>query len=152
MNARTNRFLAGLLVAGTLALPAAALAHRGDGFGYGPMRGNPESHRMMGLRALDLTEAQRDQVFKLRHEQAPALREKMQAARKAHGELRALATATTFDGARARELADAQAKAMAEAALLRAETMNRMMAVLTPEQRATLDELRAQRGPRGHRR
>lgn len=149
MNARTNRFLAGLLVAGTLALPTAVLAHRGDSFGYGPMGGKSESHRMMGLRGLDLTEAQREQVFKLRHEQAPALREKREAVRKAQQALRELATAPTFDSARARELADAQGKAMADAALLRAETMNRMVAVLTPEQRAKLDELRAQRGHRG---
>lgn len=144
-------YVAALLLAGSvaLAIPGAAQAHRGDGFGAGYGHG-PRSE-MRGMRALDLTEAQRDQIFKLRHEQAPALRDKMQAARKAGQALREIASAPSYDSARAKELAEAQAKAMSEAALLRAEMNHRVLAVLTPEQRAKLNERRAQRGPRGPR-
>lgn len=169
MKARTP-ILATLLVASSLALALPAHAHRGDGFGpgmgpgygqgFGPgammggMRGGPGMGGfggMRGMAALDLTDAQRDQIFKIRHEQAPALREKMEAAHKARLELHGLAGSANYDSAKARQLADAQAKAMADATLLRTEMMNKMSAVLTPEQRAKWQELQAQRGPRGPR-
>lgn len=73
MNLRTHPYLAGLLVAGSLAfaVPGVALAQPGA---HG---GAMQAHQMRGggmgmLRGLDLTEAQRDQVFKIFHDQAPA--------------------------------------------------------------------------------
>jgi periplasmic protein CpxP/Spy len=99
------------------------------------------------LRGLDLSQAQRDQVFKIFHEQAPVMREHANVARAASRELRSAATSASFDRARARTLADQQAKAMAEMAFLRADAMSRVVAILTPEQRQKLQELR-QRSPR----
>src|SRR5438309_3513891 len=70
-----RRHVANFLLASSLGLglPAAneALAQ--------PMPGGmgDGGHPMMRLRGLDLTEAQRDQVFKIFHEQAPAVHEQM---------------------------------------------------------------------------
>lgn len=97
------------------------------------------------LRALDLTEAQRDQIFKIQHEQAPAFRDPMKRVRASHDELHKLAIAEPFDAAAVRRAADTQAKAMADLAVLRAQTTNRVRAVLTPEQRAKLDQMHEQR-------
>lgn len=94
------------------------------------------------MRGLDLTEAQREQVRGIFKEQAPALRSRMEIVRKAHQELRAASLEPSFDSARVRQLADNGAKAMADAAVLRAETMSKVVALLTPEQRAKLEERR----------
>jgi Spy/CpxP family protein refolding chaperone len=106
------------------------------GGGHGMHDGGPRQW----LRGLDLSEAQRDQVFKIFHDQAPAIREQANAARRAGQELRQAALSGGFDRARARQLADVQAKALSEMALLRADTMSRVVALLTPEQRQKLQQ------------
>jgi Spy/CpxP family protein refolding chaperone len=133
--------LAGLALATSFAfaLPDAAQADPG-------MRGQREGAHFM--RGLDLTQEQRDQVFKIFHDQAPALRERAQAARDARQELRKLSLAPGFDGAKARQLADAAAKAQADVAVMRAESMSKVVALLTPEQRAKLEQGRERRGHR----
>lgn len=118
----------------------------------GPMgegRMHHGTHRdgpMMHLRALGLTEAQQDQIFKIHHDSVPAMREQMKQVRKARLELRQLAMADKFDEGKARQLADQQAKAMANMAVMRAQTAHRVRQVLTPEQRQKMDEMR-NRGP-----
>ena len=102
--------------------------------------------RMGQMEALGLTEAQKDQLFKIRHDSVPPMREQMKQVHKARLELRQLAMADKFDEAKARQLADQQAKAMANMAVMRAQTANRMRQVLTPEQRQKLDEMRNRRG------
>lgn len=156
MNLVRNPLLASLLAAGSLAfgIPEAQAqpfehgramqAHQMHG-------GGMERGGMRMLRGLDLSEAQRDQIFKIFHDQAPAMRERMKAARAAHEELRKATTAANFDSARVRQAADAVGKAHADAAYARAETMSRALAVLTPEQRTKLEQRREQgprRGPR----
>jgi Spy/CpxP family protein refolding chaperone len=143
--------LASLLAAGSLAfaIPAA----QAQPFEHGRAM---QAHQVRGggmgmLRGLDLTEAQRDQVFKIFHDQAPAMRERMKATRAAHEELRKATTAQPFDSARVRQLADAVGKAHADAAYARAESMSRVAAVLTPEQRAKLEQRREHGPRRGHR-
>jgi len=97
-------------------------------------------HPMMRLRALGLSEAQQDQVFKLVHEQAPAMHEQMkQVAPLARGAAEAL-DGRALDEGRARQLADVQAKALATLAVMRAQTMSRVREILTPEQRARMDQ------------
>lgn len=147
---KINPYLAALLAASSLAfvLPSAQAHSMGGGHGaYGEMRGHDMRGGVRMLRGLDLTEAQREQVRGIFKEQAPAMRERMQIARKAHQELRAASLAPSFDSARVRELADSAAKAMADAAVLRAEATSKVVALLTPEQRAKLEE-RRQRGER----
>ncbi len=97
---------------------------------------------MMHMRGLNLTEAQQDQIFKIHHDSVPAMREQMKQVRKARTELRQIAMADKFDEARARQAADAQARAVAAMALMHAQTMNRVRQVLTPEQRQKMDEMR----------
>jgi Spy/CpxP family protein refolding chaperone len=145
---KLNRYLAGLLLASSVALALPAQAHRGGPGGFDGMQGGPGGARM--LRQLDLTEQQRDQVFKIFHEQAPALREQAKAVRAAREELRKAAVDPGADAGRIRQLADAMGKAHADAAVQRAETLRRVAAVLTPEQRARLGELQA-RGREGRR-
>ncbi len=96
----------------------------------------------MPFRELNLSEAQRDQIFKIHYEQMPAMREQMKQIEKARNDLRQIAMADKFDEARARQAADAQAKAMSAMALMRAQSMNRVRQVLTPEQRQKMDQMR----------
>ena len=150
-----NSHLASFLVASSLALGISSAAEaqptergpaqvhhiRGESFRPGPQR---------WLRQLDLSEAQRDQVFKIFHDQAPAMREQMKVVRRTRDELRQAAASPNFDRTRARQLADAQAKAIGEMAFMRADSMSRVVAVLTPEQREKLQQMR-ERGPRRER-
>jgi periplasmic protein CpxP/Spy len=110
--------------------------HRGQGGGGGAM---------MHMRALGLSEAQQDQIFKIRHDAQPAMREQMKQVRKAREELRQVAMADKFDESRARQAADAQAKALSAMSVLRAQNMNRVRQVLTPDQRSKMDQMREQR-------
>src|SRR5204863_3757105 len=102
---------------------------------------------MMHMRALGLSEAQQDQIFKIRHDSEPALRDQMKQLRKSREDLRQLAMADKFDEARARQAADAQAKALSTMAVMRAQNMNRVRQVLTPEQRSKMDQMREQHRP-----
>ncbi|MCL2344270.1 MAG: Spy/CpxP family protein refolding chaperone [Desulfobulbus sp.] len=146
-----KRFIAASAVA--LALPLSASAFNGQ---PGAMRGGCDmggeagfAHPGMGgdglpryLHRLNLSEAQRDQIFAIMHAQAPTLRNNMKAVVKARSDLRALTTAPDFAEAKARELADAAAAAMGEMALNRAKTERQVFEVLTPEQRQQLTEMR----------
>ena len=109
---------------------------------HGGMRGGGA---MRHMRALGLSEAQQDQIFKIHHDAVPAMREHMKQARKAREDLRQIAMADKFDEARARQAADAQAKALGAMAVMRAQNMNRVRQVLTPEQRSKMDQMREHR-------
>lgn len=123
-----------------------------------PVAGSGLPHRPGGgffepmppyLLGLQLDEAQRDKVFAVLHAQAPLLREQAKALHQAETALRALSFAAAFDDARARTLADASARAMAELTLLRARGDSQILAILTPEQRRRVDEGPARSGPPG---
>jgi len=146
-----RRHVTKFLLASSCALGLAPLAAN-EAFAQmdeGMMRGGMH-HRgggdMMHMRGLNLTEQQRDQIFKIHHESVPAMREQMKQVQKARMDLRQVAMADKFDEAKARQAADAQAKAMANMAVMRAQTMNRVRQVLTPEQRQKMDEMRDRRG------
>jgi Spy/CpxP family protein refolding chaperone len=128
-----SRYLAGLLAATSLALALPAHAHSG-GPGHGA-QGAPDGARM--FRHLNLSAEQRDQVSKIFQEQAPAFRQRVEADRAAHEALR---KAAINPGSDIRPLADAAGKAHAEVAVLRAETVRKVIPLLTPEQRAKLEQ------------
>jgi Spy/CpxP family protein refolding chaperone len=148
--------------AAALALPTAAYAHGQPGEGPRACISQPHFQRdampppEMGpglhapglmpfphhLRELELADAQQDKLFELMHEQAPRHREKAKAASKALEDLRRLSASERYDAAQARALANAHAQALAEMALMHAELDAKIRAVLTPEQRKKLDELR----------
>ena len=149
----TNRFKTLLAVAGiAVATPFAAHAFGGHEYCGGPMMhremgfGGPEGgamHLPPFVRELKLSDAQRDQIFKIMHDQAPAFRDKAIAARKAHEELRDMAFSARYDEARVAALSDTEARAMAELTQMRLRTGNQIYQVLTPEQKKKADELKA---------
>jgi Spy/CpxP family protein refolding chaperone len=100
--------------------------------------GAHEMRAMRRLRKLELTEAQRDRIFGIFHEQADATRQQMKLVHRAHEALRQAALSPGFDRAQARRLADAAGNALSELAVMRAETLSRVAAVLTPAQRDKL--------------
>lgn len=112
----------------------------GFGPGHGPGRAGP-------LGGLRLSAAQQDQVFELRHAQAPREHAAMKAAHEARDGLRALAAAETYDARKAKELAAAHAQAVGELALLHAEFEHKLRALLSPEQRKEFDARTEGRGP-----
>src|SRR6266404_362057 len=119
-----RKHVANFLLASSLALGLTPLALAQ------PMeeRGMERGRHAMQLRTLGLSEAQQDQVFKIFHDSRPAVYEQIKQL------------------PRARQLADAQGKAMAELALLRVQTMRRVREVLTPEQRERMDQMRERGG------
>ena len=163
MNLRKKILIPLALVTTTAAaLPFAAQAMDGgphcDGHG-GPrfgMRGGMDHfeggmHMPPFIRELKLTEAQRDQIFKIMHEQAPALRDKAKEVRKAHADIRALTFSSGYDEAKVKALSESGAQAMAQIAQMRAASANQIYQLLTPEQRKKADEMKADfeaNGPR----
>lgn len=110
--------------------PSFAPEH-GPGFGPGPGFGG----RPPFFRGVELSEAQQDKVFTILHAEAPYLREQAKAAGKAREALRALASADKYDDAKAAALAKEAATAEANLALQHVRTQQKLLAVLTPEQR-----------------
>ena len=149
-----KRFLVAASVA--LAIPLGAAAFQGEpgghpGCGHFAGRGGPDMGGEMmfpHLRGLNLSEAQRDKIFEIMHAQAPLMREKAKAVRKAEDDLRALAAADDYSDAKARTLADTAAKAISEMSLARARAERQVFEALTPEQRKQLADFKASGGPR----
>jgi len=95
--------------------------------------------RPLFLRSVALSEAQEDKVFAILHAEKPYLRDQGKAAAKANEALREMAGADKYDDAKAASLAQAAATAMANISLQRVRTEQKLLAVLTPEQRKKLD-------------
>ncbi|MYM39842.1 Spy/CpxP family protein refolding chaperone [Duganella qianjiadongensis] len=112
----------------------------GAGHVHPPMDDMGAGPRPPFLHGLDLTEAQQDKVFAILHAQAPYLREQGKAAAKAHEALRAMGRAEQYDDAKAAALAKEAATAMANIALQHVRTEQKLLAVLSPEQRKKLAE------------
>jgi Spy/CpxP family protein refolding chaperone len=117
--------------------PSAGMPPMGPGF-MAP--GEP-----LMLRGLDLSEAQQDKVFALLHAQVPYLREQEKAAAKAHEALRTLAGGAQYDDAKAASLSQTAAQAIANIGLQHARTEQKLLALLSPEQRKKLAESRPPR-------
>jgi Spy/CpxP family protein refolding chaperone len=126
----------------------------GHGFGPGPRNGMRSFGGFGGfggspvLRGVELTEAQQDKVFAILHDQAPYLRDQAKAAAKAHEALRALSTSDKYDDAKAASLAQAGATAMANITLQHVRTDQKLLALLTPEQRKKQAEEKPRHWPR----
>lgn len=143
-----RRFLLAAGIAAAIPLSASALqGHAGapgacgggmpDGAGKHAMGGDPLPPYLHGL---NLSEAQRDKVFAIMHAQAPVMRDRAKALHKVEDDLRALAVTPDYSEAKARALADAAAKAMAEMALARTKVDRQVFEILTLEQRKQLAE------------
>ncbi|WP_066452568.1 Spy/CpxP family protein refolding chaperone [Castellaniella caeni] len=133
--------LAAAIVAAPLAASAANTGPADGGARHFQKTGHAWGHHGDGwLRGLDLTQAQQDQIFKIRHDQEQAVYDQKKAAKEAMRSLRELGQADTFDPAKAKQAADALGQAQGQLALLRAQTQSQIRAVLTPDQRQKLAE------------
>lgn len=112
---------------------------------HGPAFGMPGD--VPFLRGVELTEAQQDKVFAILHGQVPYLREQHRAREKAERALSDLHGAAKYDDAAAVKLAQASSQAMANITLQHLRTEQKVLAVLTPEQRRLVEEAKA-RPPR----
>jgi periplasmic protein CpxP/Spy len=147
MSQKKNPYLSSFLAASSLALgiamPAFGQMPPGDPM-HAPQLRSFEGLRLGGPmpfpRDLDLTDMQDEQIFRIFHEQAPALREQMKNVRRLREQMNEAVRAEKFDRTRVRELAQAHGKAIAELEVMHAEAMRKVREVLTVEQRARLDE------------
>ncbi|MEH2920530.1 ATP-independent periplasmic protein-refolding chaperone Spy [Samsonia erythrinae] len=135
------RKLTAMLVASSLALGAAGIAHANDApKGHGPehkmMKDGREHRGMMGpdamFRELNLTEAQKQQIKTIMKDSHEKMHKAMQAD---HRDLHNLIASDTFDAAKAQAQLD-KADAARKARMLDGlETKNKIYNVLTPEQK-----------------
>jgi Spy/CpxP family protein refolding chaperone len=115
------------------------------GFKQGHQDGVP--HYLHGL---TLTQAQQDQLFALRHEQAPVLREQQKERRALYQALREASQAPAFDDAKVQQIATGLANLEREHVLMRARNQAKIMALLTPEQREKVSAFKLERAQRKH--
>jgi periplasmic protein CpxP/Spy len=139
-------------VAGGAVALAQAPAPGGPGV-HGPGRGGRGGPGAdVGLRGVDLTDAQRDQVRAI-HEshrsEFDAARTKLRDAHRAFAEATG---AATIDEAAIRARSAEVAAAMADEAILRAKVRAEVFAILTPEQQQKANEVRSSMPPRRQRR
>lgn len=92
------------------------------------------------FRGLDLTEAQRDQMFELRHSSKPQMRELRKRKGTAKRAIREMVLTGQIDQARLDTLSNEIGQVTADMVRARVATRVEMMKVLTPEQRAKLKE------------
>lgn len=95
------------------------------------------------VHGLNLTEAQRDAIFNIMHDQAPLMRDKMKALHKSQEALQMLTMSNQYDDTKAKTLAEDAAEDMAALSLLRAQSEHKIYALLTPEQRKQANEIKA---------
>ena len=104
-----------------------------------PMMGPDQEPTPPFLHGVSLTEEQRDKMFEIMHAQMPGLRAREKELRQAHEALLRVSLSGEFDDIKAKSLADAGARAMAEIALTRARLDHKVYRLLTSEQRKQID-------------
>ena len=148
-----------LLAAGLITIAATGIAvaeHGANGEKSGHCtKGHHGKHHQAGphafgqphfLRGIALTSEQEDKIFALNHAEVPKVREQMKQRHALHEELRELSQAPQFDESKAKSIADKLANLEKEGVLNRARTENKVLAVLTPEQREQALKNKAQFG------
>lgn len=144
MKSKLNTLLAAAFI--TIAATGIAVAEHGDNAdksnhctkGHHGKRhhvGGTEFGQPHYLRGIALTSEQEDKIFALHHAEVPKVREQMKQRHALHDELRQVSQAVQFDEAKAKAITDKLANLEKEGALNRARTENKVLAVLTPEQR-----------------
>jgi protein CpxP len=110
---------------------------------------------LLGLRGIELTEAQREQVRAIMDSHRAEFNEAGTKLREAHRAFAEAVDATPVDESTVRARTAAIATAMADEAMLRAKARSEVQAILTPEQqeqlkqrRSEMEQRRQQRGPR----
>lgn len=140
-----------------ISLPAAALAHAEHDGDKGSRceRGGMSKHGIHDgkppyLRDLDLSSAQKDQLFNINYAQVPAMRDQHKQHQQLMGELRATAQADKYDDTKAQQIADKAAKLEKEKVLARVRHEAKVFALLTPEQRKKAREFKMEEHGFGH--
>ena len=141
-----------LVAAGLVAALAAgtAVSFAQGPAGPGPRRGGPRTD--IGLRGIELTDAQREQVRSIMEGHRAAFESVGKALRDAHRAFGEASRAAVVDEAAIRTHSTAVANAMAEEAILRAKVRAEVHALLTPEQQQQLKEREATRQKRSQER
>jgi Spy/CpxP family protein refolding chaperone len=93
------------------------------------------------LQELSLTKAQQEAVFQIFYEQAPAVRERLQAAREAHEALELLAVDARLNTPKAQALEEARTRALEDVSALRVQAMLQIYGLLSVDQRAQVVRL-----------
>jgi periplasmic protein CpxP/Spy len=157
MMTKRKSIVGAFLLASSIALAVPLVAQAGPGMGGGMgscgvsmhrgagMDGSGRGGMMRMLKGLDLTDAQRDQIFELKHAQMPKMREQMKVVRDLRNQLREAATADSYDAARVKVLTEQQSVAMATMMQSRIAGERAVYELLTPEQRDMLKKKRAAR-------
>ncbi|MCS6804142.1 MAG: Spy/CpxP family protein refolding chaperone [Acidobacteriota bacterium] len=110
--------------------------------GYGP---GGRRHRRLAARIarrLDLTEAQKEQIKAIHQAEKQTIKPLLDQLQAIHRQLRAMTGSEPFNEAQVRALAEQKAKVIAELTVARERIKSKVMAVLTPEQRAKLNQMR----------
>lgn len=94
------------------------------------------------LNKLDLTEEQRQQIKAISDEIKPQLKEKKAELRDISMQIRGLATSDNYDEGQVNELADRKGDIVADLTRLKASKKARVHALLTPEQKEKLADLK----------
>lgn len=146
----------GLAIVGVLVVAAAhaAEAQRGGGRGGrsawmgGPRGAGPAGALLPPLRRLDLTDEQREQVRTAIGGSREAARTNLRETRAAREALAEATASATVDEDRIRTLAAELGRLAGDAAVRRAQVYAAVWRILTPEQQARAEEIRAEREER----
>ena len=149
---RVSYFLTGAVMAAMLATGASSYA---QGPGFGRRGGGPGAPGRFGgpgialpLRDLNLTDAQQQQVRDIRErhrDEAQQIGERLRTAMQAQ---RTAVAATPVNESLIRSTTQELAEVQADAAVARARARSEILSILTPDQRAQLSKLQADRQSR----
>jgi len=103
---------------------------------------------MMGMRALNLTDAQKAQAKQIRQSANATIKPLRQQIRAAHMQIFQAQQNGTFNQALATQVLTQTAGVQAQLMAAQFQVRQQMLALLTPEQKAKLDQMRAERKAR----
>ena len=140
-----KRIVIGLAVL-LVAVGAAAVAQNMAGRGGHWHKGDFLNRRLAHLtRALDLSDAQQQQVKSLFQAQRPAFKALMQQMVSERQQMLAATQNGQFDTAKVQAIANQQGQTMANLIVARQELQSKIYGLLTPEQRTKFDQMQQRR-------
>ena len=134
--------LAALLLLVGIAAVGQSLAANGRHWHRGDFLNRRIAHLM---RALDLTDAQQQQVKFLVDAQRPALKGLMQQMASQRAEMLSATQNGQFDQAKVQAIANQQGQTLANLIVVRQELQSKIYGLLTPEQRTKFDQMQQRR-------
>jgi len=122
----------------------------GAALAQGPHRGGDMFGPMMGMMTdvLDLTDAQQAQIKQIFDSATPSMEPLRQQEHESHKAMMQLITSGTFDQAKAQSIASQESQIHQELELQHAQLAAQAYQVLTPEQKAKLNDVLAKREQR----